>query len=97
MTAPADDLESLSTEELREAAFTKAQDGHDVGFFWDLFRTTKGAAGFGAEDASSGAIFESIAEGVAAVRQMLGHRDGELDPMLRAHYLAYLRDEADSA
>ena len=93
VTAPADDdLEQLSTEELREQAFAKAQDAKDVGFFWDLLKHSKGAAGVGTEDASSGAILETIAEGVAAVRQTFGHRDGDLDPMLRARYLEYLRE-----
>lgn len=91
VSAP-DDLEQLSTEELRERAFSRAQDTHDVKFFWDVLTHTKGAAGVGAEDASSGAIFETISEGVAAVRQAFGHRDGDLDPMLRARYLEYLRE-----
>ena len=91
MTAPDDDLDSLSTEELRERAFAKAGDGKDIGFFWDLFTHTRGAAGVGSEDASSGAVFETIAEAVAGVRQLTGHGDDDMEPVMRIRYLTYLR------
>ena len=91
VSSPADDLDALSTDELRERAFAKASDAKDLGFFWDLFTHTRGAAGVGSEDASSGAVFETVAEAVAGVRQLRGHGDEEMEPVMRIRYLTYLR------
>lgn len=87
-----DDLDDLSTEELRTRAFTKAEKAHDVGFFWDLAKHVRGARVIEGEDGSSGAITGTIAQAVSVVRELLGkipmHED---EPLLRARFLDYLR------
>lgn len=91
MTAP-DDLDALSTDELRRQAFAKAERAHDVGFFWEVAGHLRSARAIAGEDGSSGAITGSIAEGVTLVREMLGKAPlGEDEPLLRARFLDYLR------
>ena len=92
MTAP-QDLHALSTEELRQQAFTKAEQAHDVSFFWDVAKHLRSARAIAGEDGSAGAITGSIAEGVTLVREMLGKAPlGEDEPLLRAKFLDYLAD-----
>lgn len=91
MTTPADDLETLSTEELRDRAFQLAERRRDIGFFWDLLRHVPASAGLAAEDASAGQITGGIAEAVQAVRELFGHDLGELELLFRARFLDYLR------
>jgi hypothetical protein len=87
-----DDLDALSTEELRRRAFAKAEHAHDVGFFWDVARHLRSARAIAGEDGSSGAITGSIAETVSLVREMLGKAPlGEDEPLLRARFQEYLR------
>jgi hypothetical protein len=86
------DLHSLTTEELRERAFEKAQQGKDVGFFWDLVKHTRGASAIASEDGSSGGITGSITELVHLVRELTGKDPlGEDEPLLRARFVDYLR------
>ena len=88
-----DDLESLSTEELRTRAFDKAESAHDVGFFWDLARHVRGARAIEGEDGSSGAITGTIAQAVSVVRELMGKAPmAEDEPLLRARFLQYLRE-----
>ena len=92
MTAPADDLESLSTDELRRRAFSQAEERHDVGFFWEIATHLKAAHAIAGEDGSSGAITGTIAEAVAIVRELSGRTPlGDDEPLLRARFLDYLR------
>lgn len=89
-----DDLETLSTDELRSKAFRKAEHAHDARFFWDVATHLRGARAIAGEDGSSGAITGSIAEGITIVREMLGKAPlGEDEPLLRARFLDYLRQE----
>ncbi len=86
------DLDSLTTEELRERAFDKARDAHDVGFFWDVVKHLRASQALATEDGSAGGIFGSVSEAVEVVREMLGKDLGEVDePLLRARFLDYLR------
>ena len=86
------DLHSLSTEELRQRAFDKAEQGKDVGFFWDLVKHTRGASAIASEDGSSGGITGSVTELVHLVRELTGKEPlGEDEPLLRARFLDYLR------
>jgi hypothetical protein len=86
------DLDALSTEELRARAFSKAEHAHDVSFFWDVAKHLRSAHAIAGEDGSSGAITGSIAEAVTLVREMLGKAPlGEDEPLLRARFLDYLR------
>ena len=86
-----EDLDALTTEELRSRAFDKAQGAHDLRFFWDLVRHLRGARAIAGEDGSSGAITGTIAEAVELVRELTGHAPlGEDEPLLRARFLDYL-------
>jgi hypothetical protein len=87
-----EELDELSTDELRQRAFDRAEDRHDVGFFWDLYNHVPGAETAAGEDASSGHITGSIAELVTGLREVMGREDvGELEPLFRARFIDYLR------
>jgi hypothetical protein len=88
-----DELDSLSTEELRRRAFDRAEDKRDVSFFWDLVRHLPTSEDFAAEDASSGHITGSVAESVEIVRELLGRDLGEAEPLVRARFISYIRGE----
>ena len=91
MSAP-DDLESLSTDELRRRAFSVAEDRRDVGFFWEVATHLRSAHAIAGEDGSSGAITGTIAEAVEVVRELSGRAPlGDDEPLLRARFLDYLR------
>ena len=87
-----EELDRLSTEELRHQAFERAESKRDVGFFWDLLRHLPPAENVAAEDASSGHITGGIAEAIEAVREMFGHDLGEVEPLVRARFIDYLRE-----
>ena len=91
MSAPSDDLDDLTTEDLRQRAFDKARGGHDRAFFWDLAKHLRGARAIAGEDGSSGAITGTIAELVDLGREMLGKDLGDDEPLVRARFLEYLR------
>jgi hypothetical protein len=86
-----EDLDGLSTQELRERAFAKAEHAHDVGFFWDIVKHLGASDSLGADDGSAGGLGESISGAIELVRELLGRHDGSMEPMLRARYLDYLR------
>ena len=89
-----DDLEALSTEQLRQQAFSKAEHAHDARFFWDVAMHLRSARAIAGEDGSSGAITGSIAEGITLVREMLGRAPlGDDEPLLRARFVDYLRKD----
>ena len=88
-----EELDRLSTEELRQRAFDRAESRRDVGFFWDLIRHLPPAENVATEDASAGNITGGIAEAIEAVREMLGNSDlGEVEPLVRARFIDYLRE-----
>jgi hypothetical protein len=84
------DLDELTTEELRQRAFDKARDTHDVGFFWDVVKHLRASGSIAAEDASSGNLTGSVTEAVEVVRELMGKDLGYDEPLLRAKYLTYL-------
>ena len=88
-----DDLEALSTDELRARAFAKAEHDKDRGFVWEIAKHLRGSRAIAGEDGSSGAITGTIAEAVHVVRELLGKDPLEPDdePLLRARFLDYLR------
>ena len=90
MTA-ADDLEDLTTEQLRQRAFDKANAAHDRAFFWDLTKHLRGARAIAAEDGSAGGITGTLVELVNLGRELLGKDLGDDEPLLRARFLDYLR------
>jgi len=87
------DLDTLSTEELRQRAFEKAERDKDRGFFWELARHMRGAHAIAGEDGSSGSITGSITEAVHVVRELMGKEPlGDDEPLLRARFIDYLRE-----
>jgi hypothetical protein len=91
VTPSVSELDQLSTHDLRERAFAKAEHERDVGFFWDLVTHLRASEGFAADDASAGGIGEGISEVISGVRELLGGHEGDDEPLLRARYIAYLR------
>ena len=87
-----EELDQLSTDELRQRAFDRAESKRDVAFFWDLVRHLPAAENVAAEDASAGHITGGIAEAIETVRELLGHDLGEMEPLLRARFIDYLRE-----
>ncbi len=84
------DLDTLSTDELRQQAFHKAREAHDVGFFWDLVRHLRSSASLAASDGSGGGMTGSISDAVEIVRELMGKDLGDDEPMLRAKFVDYL-------
>ena len=85
------DLDELTTEELRRRAFDKAQSAHDLHFFWDLTKHLRASRALAAEDGSGGAITGSLAELVQLARELMGKDLGDNEPLVRARFLDYLR------
>lgn len=90
-TPSVEELDALPTEELRQRAFDRAEERHDAGFFWDLLRHLPGTEAVAAEDGSPGNISGGIAEGLAAVRELVTGDLGDLEPLVRARFIDYLR------
>lgn len=86
-----EDLEELSTEQLRVRAFAAAQSAHDLRFFWDLATHLRAARAISVEDGSAGSITGTLAELVELVRELMGKDLGVDEPLLRARFLDYLR------
>lgn len=86
-----EDLDQLSTEQLRQRAFDRAEHHHDIGFFWDLIKHLPSADDIATEDASSGHITGGIAEAVDVVRELMGRGLGDAEPLVRARFIDYLR------
>jgi hypothetical protein len=86
-----DDLDALTTEELRRQAFDKARAAHDRAFFWDLATHMRAARSIAGEDGSGGGITGTITELVDLARELMGKALGDDEPLLRARFLDYLR------
>ena len=81
----------MDFEELRRAAFDKARDRHDVGFFWDLVKHLRYSASFAAEDASMGGLGGSITDTIEIVRELMGKDITESErALLQARFEDYL-------
>jgi hypothetical protein len=90
-TPSVEQLDALSTEELRHRAFSRAENKRDVGFFWDLVKHLRASRDIATEDASAGHITGSISEAVEAVRELMTGDLGDDGPMVRARFIDYLR------
>lgn len=86
-----EELDALPTDELRQRAFDRAEQRHDAAFFWDLLRHLPGTEAVAAEDGSPGNISGGIAEGLEAVRELVSGELGEVEPLVRARFIDYLR------
>jgi hypothetical protein len=86
-----EELDRLSTEELRQRAFERAEHHRDIGFFWDLIRHLPSSDDIATEDASSGNITGGVADAVEMVRELMGRGLGDAEPLIRARFIDYLR------
>jgi hypothetical protein len=87
MTTAFDELDRLSTEELRERAFDRARQRHDLSFFWSIFEHLRVP-----DDGDDGAlgVQSSVDDAVALWKETTGHEYGEQEPLIRAAFIDYL-------
>jgi hypothetical protein len=85
-------LDALTTDELRQQAFDKAREAHDVGFFWDVVKHLRASHALSQEDGSGGGLTGSISDAVEIVRELMGKDLGDDEPLLRAKFVDYLQD-----
>ena len=85
------ELDALSTEELREKAFDVAQHRLDVGFFWDLLKHLPSSDNAAGEDAFTAAP-AAISDLIQLFRVFNGEDLGDVEPMLRAKFVDYLTE-----
>jgi len=83
-------LDTLTTEELRDRAFSRARKHGDVGFFWDLIQRLPSARETESNDESLGTLGSSIEEAIGIWRELTGHEYGEQEPLIRAAFIDYL-------
>jgi hypothetical protein len=84
------ELDTLTTEELRQRAFALAAKRRDVAFFWSVFKHLPHADDAESLDASLGAVGASLSDAVALWREFTGHGYGDAEPLLRAAFVDYL-------
>lgn len=89
-TPTLEELDALSTEELRERAFDLARGRRDVGFFWQVLQHLPNADEAEALDGSPNSVGPTIDEAVALWREFTGHGYEESEPLLRAAFIDYL-------
>ncbi|MBV1853436.1 hypothetical protein [Catellatospora tritici] len=88
------ELDALSTEQLRERAFARAREEHDLGFFWDLFRHLPTAPE--TEERELADIGAAVDDAVSLWREFTGHNYGDNEPLIRARFIDYLsKNEAE--
>lgn len=85
------ELEKLSTEELRERAFSKARKQLDVGFFWDLFHHLPTSPE--TEERELADLGAAIDDSVQLWREFTGHKYGDSEPLIRAKFIDYLNTD----
>ncbi|MEV6693279.1 hypothetical protein AB0M35_17595 [Micromonospora sp. NPDC051196] len=85
-----EELDVLTTEELREQAFALARERRDVKFFWSVLRHLPNADEAAALDGAPNSVGPTVDEAVALWREMTGHGYEESAPLLRAAFIDYL-------
>jgi hypothetical protein len=88
-----DELDALTTDELRGRAFELAQRRRDVGFFWDLIKHLPASAALAGEDGSPGQLVGSIAELVRLAHEVFASESadlGQAEPLIRERFTSYL-------
>ena len=83
-------LDALTTEELRDRAFSRARKHGDVGFFWDLIKHLPSARDADSNDESLGSVGSTIEEAIGLWRELTGHEYGDREPLIRAAFIDYL-------
>jgi hypothetical protein len=89
----AEELESLSTQELHDRAVHRAERHLDVRFFWSLLQLIPAA------EAASGDIGEAefdIQSSRGLIRDAVHSGDGQLGDALRPLFIDYLRRHPDA-
>ena len=92
-TTSVEELDRLSTDELRRLAFDRAESRRDVEFFWDLVRHLPSSDDLAAEDASTGNITGGVGQAVELVAELMGRGLGDAEPLVRARFISYLRGD----
>ncbi len=92
------DLDTLSTEELRQRAFALASKRRDIGFFWSVLKHLPHAIDDAENiEADLGAIGGTIADAIGVWREFTGREGyGNAEPLLRAAFIDYLTRSHDS-
>lgn len=85
-----EELDQLSTEQLRHRAFDLAEQRRDVGFFWDLVKHLEPSHELAREDGSSGHVTGGIAEAIEVVRELLSGKLSGNEEFVRARFINYL-------
>lgn len=87
-------LDELSTEQLRERAFARARQRHDLGFYWDVVQHLPHAPEAQDVDGSLGSLGAAIDSVTALWHELTGHDAdyGAAEPLLRAKFIDYLSE-----
>ncbi|WP_170324012.1 hypothetical protein [Cryptosporangium phraense] len=88
-------LDALSTEELRDRAFSRARKHGDIGFFWNLIERLPASRETESNDESLGTVGSSIEEVIGLWRELTGHDYGDQEPLFRAAFIDYLLKHAE--
>jgi hypothetical protein len=88
-------LDALTTEELRERAFTRARHRGDINFFWQLIERLPASRETESNDESLGTLGSTIEEAVGIWRELTGHEYGDREPIIRAAFIDYLLHHSD--
>jgi hypothetical protein len=83
-----DELDRLSTQELRSRAFRVARHRLDLGFFWRLLEYTPVAEAIGGHTEHAQADVLSLS---ATVEDAIDSGEGEVEDALRPVYIEYLQ------
>jgi hypothetical protein len=86
-TATFDELDALSTEELRERAFGRARHRGDMSFFWSLSEHLPAP-----EDGDDGSLGlqSTVDDAIAVWKEATGGEYGDREPLIRAAFIDYL-------
>ncbi|ROO62811.1 hypothetical protein EDC02_4806 [Micromonospora sp. Llam0] len=85
-----EELDRLSTEQLREQSFELARQRRDLGFFWSITQRLSRADDASELDGAPNSIGPTVEDAVALWREFTGHEYGESEPLLRAAFIDYL-------
>ena len=86
-TATFDELDGLTTEELRERAFESARRRRDLSFFWSIFEHL--SVRENGDDGSLG-VQSTVDDAIAVWKESTGHEYGDREPLVRAAFIDYL-------
>ncbi|MFL6137668.1 MAG: hypothetical protein ACJ74O_07700 [Frankiaceae bacterium] len=88
-----DQLDALSTDELRRRALDRARERGDVRFLWDLVKHLPQSGEFTQEDGATTGVVTTVNDLLATVEQLFGHQMsnvGDREPLFRARFIDYL-------